>query len=116
VRIYGQHEHHTLLKPENHIELLDAFGGLAEDVRSMGEKFSLFASAWDALKYARQELERRKNERGLLEAQVEEIATARLRPEEEAELREKKNILFHAEKLYQGCREGEEPYEGTTPW
>ena len=113
VRIYGQHEHHTLLKPENHVELLDAFGGLAADVHSMGEKFSVFASAWDALKCAREELERRKNERGLLEAQVEEIATARLRPEEEAELRAKKNILIHAEKLYQGCREGEELlYEG----
>lgn len=113
VRIYGQHEHHTLLKPENHIELLDAFGGLAADVHSMGEQFSAFASAWDALKCAREELERRKNERGLLEAQVDEIGTARLRPEEEAELRAKKNILIHAEKLYQGCREGEELlYEG----
>ena len=113
VRIYGQHEHHTLLKPENHVELLDAFGGLAAVVHSMGEKLSVFASAWDALKCAREELERRKNERGLLEAQVEEIATARLRPEEEAELRAKKNILIHAEKLYQGCREGEELlYEG----
>ena len=113
VRVYGQHEHHTLLKPENHIDLLDAFGGLAADVHSMGEKFSAFASAWDALKCAREELERRKQERGLLEAQVEEIATARLRPEEEGELRAKKNILIHAEKLYQGCREGEELlYEG----
>ena len=113
VRIYGQHEHHTLLKPENHVELLDAFGGLAADVHSMGEKFSAFAAAWEALKCAREELERRKNERGLLEAKVEEIATARLRPEEEAELRAKKNILIHAEKLYQGCREGEELlYEG----
>ena len=113
VRIYGQHEHHTLLKPENHVELLDAFGGLAAVVHSMGEKFSAFAAAWEALKCAREELERRKNERGLLEAKVEEIATARLRPEEEMELRAKKNILIHAEKLYQGCREGEELlYEG----
>lgn len=113
VHIYGQHEHHTLLKPENHIDLLDSFGGLAEDVHSMGEKFSAFAAAWEALKRAREELERRKQKRGLLEAQVEEIATARLRPEEEAELRAKKNILIHAEKLYQGCREGEELlYEG----
>ena len=70
-------------------------------------------SAWEALKCAREELERRKNERGLLEAKVEEIATARLRSEEETELRAKKNILIHAEKLYQGCREGEELlYEG----
>jgi DNA repair protein RecN (Recombination protein N) len=113
VHIYGQHEHHTLLKPETHIELLDAFGGLAETVKSMGEKFSGFTSAWEAMTRARQELERRRKERGLLEAQVEEISSARLRPEEEAELQAKKNILAYAEKLYQGCREGEELlYEG----
>ncbi|HEY7559909.1 MAG TPA: DNA repair protein RecN [Candidatus Binatia bacterium] len=113
VHIYGQHEHHTLLKPETHIELLDAFGGLAEDVNSMAEKYSAFASAWEALKRAREGLERRKRERGLLEAQAEEIATARLRPGEETELHAKKTILIHAEKLYQGCREGEELlYEG----
>jgi len=111
--IYGQHEHHALLRSESHIELLDAFGGLAENIDLMGGKFSAFASAWEGLKGAREGLERRKKERGLLEAQAEEIAAARLRPEEEAELQAKKNILVHAEKLYQGCREGEELlYEG----
>src|SRR5262249_54563278 len=52
-------------------------------------------------------------EEELLAAQAEEIAHARLRPEEEGELQAKKNILIHAEKLYQGCLEGEELlYEG----
>ena len=113
VHIYGQHEHHTLLKPETHIELLDAFGGLSGAVELMGEKFSAFAGAWAAVKHARQALEERRKERGLLESQVEEIAKARLRENEEAELQAKKNILVHAEKLYQGCRQGEELlYEG----
>jgi DNA repair protein RecN (Recombination protein N) len=113
VHIYGQHEHHTLLRSETHIELLDAFGGLAEPITVMAEKFAEFRSAWEALKRARQELERRKKERGLLETQADEIAAAHLRPDEEAELQGKKNILAHAEKLYQGCREGEELlYEG----
>jgi DNA repair protein RecN (Recombination protein N) len=113
VHIYGQHEHHTLLKPETHIELLDLFGGLSGAVELMGEKFSAFAGAWAAVKHARQALEERRKERGLLESQVEEIAKARLRENEEAELQAKKNILVHAEKLYQGCRQGEELlYEG----
>jgi DNA repair protein RecN (Recombination protein N) len=113
VHIYGQHEHHALLKPEAHIDLLDAFGGLAENVNFMGEKFSAFAAAWEGLQRAREALERRRKERTLLQAQAEEIAAARLRPEEEAELQARKNVLVHAEKLYQGCREGEELlYEG----
>jgi DNA repair protein RecN (Recombination protein N) len=49
----------------------------------------------------------------LLEAQVEEIGRAQLKTGEEEELRASKNILANAEKLHQGCREGEELlYEG----
>ncbi|MDH3444382.1 MAG: DNA repair protein RecN [Deltaproteobacteria bacterium] len=113
VHIYGQHEHHTLLRPETHGELLDAFGSLTAEGNRMTENFAAFASAWETLKRAREKLQQRKKERGLLEERVEEITAARLRPDEEQELQGKKNILVHAEKLYQGCREGEELlYEG----
>jgi DNA repair protein RecN (Recombination protein N) len=113
VHIYGQHEHHTLLKPESHLLLLDSFGGLAESAGEMGAKYRAMSAAWHKLKQARELLEQRKKQRDLLAAQVEEIANARLRPEEEEELQAKKNILVHAEKLYQGCLEGEDLlYEG----
>jgi DNA repair protein RecN (Recombination protein N) len=108
VHIYGQHEHHTLLKPETHVELLDAFGALGGAVDAMEEKFSEFTLAWQRLKGARETVEQRRKQRTLLQAQVEEISNARLRQDEEAELQAKKNILVHAEKLYQGCREGQE--------
>ena len=115
VHIYGQHEHHALLQPETHIELLDAFGELTDAVRAVGAKFHTLTSVWESLKQAREHLEKRKKEKGSLQAQAEEIANARLRPGEEEELQEKKNVLLHAEKLYQGCLEGEELlYEGET--
>jgi DNA repair protein RecN (Recombination protein N) len=113
VHIYGQHEHHALLRPETHLSLLDGFGMLTTSAEEMNKHFHAMRSAWYQLKEAREVLERRRKQRGLLEAQTEEIARARLRPEEEEELRAKKNLLVHAEKLYQGCREGEELlYEG----
>ncbi|HXK28347.1 MAG TPA: DNA repair protein RecN [Candidatus Binatia bacterium] len=113
IHIYGQHEHHTLLNPQSHIGLLDAFGGLPERAAKMGERFRALASAWQTLRQARELLEKRKKEKGLLEAQVEEIAKAHLRPDDEDELQAQKNILAHAEKLHQGCLEGEELlYEG----
>jgi len=113
VHIYGQHEHHTLLRPETHAGLLDAFGGMAPEADAMSQKFhSLVAAAQHLLK-AREILDTGKKEKELLTAQAEEIAKARLRPGEEEELQGKKNILMHAEKLYQGCLEGEELlYEG----
>ena len=113
VHIYGQHEHHTLLEPERHIRLLDGFAGLVEQAGEMNDKFRVLAATWESLQRTRELTEKRKREKSLLQAQVEEIAKARLRAEEEEELEAKKNILLHAEKLYQACLEGEELlYEG----
>ena len=113
VHVYGQHEHHTLLQPETHLASLDAFGDLGGEVEEMKRKFDTLASVWNSLKQARELLEKRRREKSLLESQAEEIAQARLKPEEEEELQASKNILAHAEKLYQGCLEGEELlYEG----
>lgn len=113
IHIYGQHEHHALLRPETHLELLDAYGGLEEMAEEMKKGHHSLGLAWDFLRQARELLERRKRERELLRAQAEEISQARLQIGEEEELRAKKNILVHAEKLYQGCKEGEEIlYEG----
>jgi DNA repair protein RecN (Recombination protein N) len=113
VHIYGQHEHHTLLKQETHLGLLDAYGGIAAEAEAMSKRFYALAAATQHLLKARDILEKGKKEEELLAAQAEEIANARLRPEEEDDLQAKKNILIHAEKLYQGCLEGEELlYEG----
>ena len=112
VHIYGQHEHHTLLQAETHLNLLDAFAGLAT-AQAMKEKYDALVQAWNHLHETRASLEQRRLEKALLEAQAEEITQARLRPGEEEEIRATKNLLAHGEKLHQGCREGEELlYEG----
>ncbi|HSK31640.1 MAG TPA: AAA family ATPase, partial [Candidatus Limnocylindria bacterium] len=113
VHIYGQHEHHTLLRPETHLNLLDAFAELDDWAKAMKEKFAALTHAWSRLVETRDGLQRRRRERELLEAQAEEIGRAQLKTGEEEELRATKNILANAEKLHQGCREGEEfLYEG----
>ncbi|MPZ77025.1 MAG: DNA repair protein RecN [Deltaproteobacteria bacterium] len=113
VHIYGQHEHHTLLQAETHLNLLDAFADLDAKAKSMKERFDALSCAWDRLTETRDTLEKQRREKAFLEAQAEEIAGSRLRPGEEEELRSSKNILAHSEKLHQGCREGEEMlYEG----
>jgi DNA repair protein RecN (Recombination protein N) len=113
VHVYGQHEQQTLRNPETHLALLDAFGGLEAKALAGREKFRALGAAWHALREARELAARRNRERGLLEAQAAEIGALRLRPHEEQELQVKRNILANAEKLYQGCREGEDLlYEG----
>ncbi|MSP41578.1 MAG: DNA repair protein RecN [Deltaproteobacteria bacterium] len=113
VHIYGQHEHHTLLQPETHLILLDAYAGLDSAGKTMAENFSALSRAWNELRQSRESLEQRRKEKATLEAQIDEISAARLKAGEEEELRAGKNILAHAEKLHQGSREGEELlYEG----
>ena len=113
VHIYGQHEHHTLLESETHLNLLDAFADLDAKASSMKQRFEGLSHAWKLLTEARDSLERQRREKALLEAQAEEIAKAGLKAGEEEELRSSRNILAHSERLYQGCREGEEIlYEG----
>jgi DNA repair protein RecN (Recombination protein N) len=113
VHIYGQHEHHTLLQPETHLNLLDAFANLDVKAVSMKQRFHKLSDTWNRLIETRDALEKQRREKALLEAQAEEIAGSRLKPGEEEELRSSRNILAHAEKLHQGCREGEEIlYEG----
>lgn len=113
IHIYGQHEHHALLKPEAHLSLLDGYGGFGVKVEEMKQRREALGCAWERLSEAREKLLRRKQEEELLKAQAEEISQAKLRVGEDEELRERRNILVHAEKLYRGCKEGEELlYEG----
>lgn len=113
IHIYGQHEHQALLRSETHLGLLDAYGGLEEKAEEMKARHDSLKVAWERMRQATDLLERRRREEEGLRAQVEEISQARLRTGEEEELEAKKNVLVHAERLYQGCKEGEEIlYEG----
>ncbi len=113
VHIYGQHEHHSLLQPETHLNLLDAFADVDAMALTMKQQFAALTAAWNELNETRDSLDRRRRERANLESQAEEIGRAQLKAGEEEELRARKNILAHSEKLNLGCREGEELlYEG----
>jgi DNA repair protein RecN (Recombination protein N) len=113
IHIYGQHEHQALLKPESHLELLDSYAGLEEKSAALAGKYAALSAAWGALAAARERLEKTRREEEWLRSQADEIKRAALEPGEEEKLKEERNILVHAEKLFQGCKEGEELlYEG----
>ncbi len=113
IHIYGQHEHYALVKPEAHLSLLDAYAGLEAKVAEMETQYQCLGAAWERLSQAKELFEKGRRKEESLRAQVEEISGAQLQIGEEEELRVRKNILIHAEKLYQGCKEGEEIlYEG----
>ncbi|MEI6826224.1 MAG: DNA repair protein RecN [Desulfuromonadales bacterium] len=105
INIYGQHDSQTLLKPENHLRLLDAFAGITDLRQKFTAQFSRLAAVREqlcGLEQAEREAERRLD---LLSYQSEEITTASLKPGEEADLEEQQRVLASAGKLGSGSGE-----------
>lgn len=112
VDIHGQHESGLLQHPRRHLELLDAFGGLDDERQS----YQALYRRWQALEGELRGLqgdERAKAQRkDLLEHQVKEIETARLREGEEEELQAERAVLTHHEKLRLAIEEAYTRLEG----
>jgi DNA repair protein RecN (Recombination protein N) len=97
--IHGQSEHLSLLKPREHVYLLDRFADLETlrlQVTALVRKLQHVRREMEDLQRDEAELARRVD---ILDYQIQEIENARLRPDEEEELREESNRLANAEKL-----------------
>lgn len=99
VDLHGQHEHQTLLRPEEQRAILDAYAGTTDLVAALGE-------AHERLRGVRHELAELEGRRqaaeqrtDVLRFQAEEIERARLREGEEELLEEEARRLEHAEDL-----------------
>ncbi len=97
--MHGQHEHQSLLTPDNHRKLLDRYGDCTAQVEQFGAAHAGLLSAREklaALQTGEQERLRRVE---LLEHAVREITEAKLDPAEEAELEQESRLLANHEKL-----------------
>lgn len=99
--IHGQHEHQSLLRTEEHLEWLDAFGG-----QSLGDLRRQYEALYDEYKTLERELERLTTDEkeaarriDLLSYQQQEISAANLAEGEDQELEQERNRLVNAEKL-----------------
>lgn len=112
INIYGQHESQTLLKPENHLMLLDGFAGLAplrSAYAAVFEEFRATQARIRELEEGEREAARRLD---LLAFQAEEIRTAALSPGEDEELERERALLVHGEKLLRNSQEAFETLYG----
>ena len=107
VHIYGQLEQALLLRPANHLELLDAFGGLAASREGMAVAYAAYRETEERRATLEREGAALAERRDLLEFQYAELSDAAVQHDEEATLRAERELLRHAERLQQVCREGE---------
>jgi DNA repair protein RecN (Recombination protein N) len=112
VDIHGQGDQQTLFDTDTHLELLDAYAGLADARREVAE----FYARWAALDRELREL--RRDEAGKLQLadalrfQIEELGGANLAAGEDEQLEEERRRLNNLEKLTALCADAyDQTYE-----
>ena len=98
--MHSQHEHQSLLSPDNHRRMLDRYGGTEEEARHFGEVFTVLSTKRKELQSLLGNERDRLRELDILQFSVNEIEEARLNPGEEEELEKERTILNQYEKLY----------------
>lgn len=112
VDVHGQSEHLSLLRPREHVDLLDRYAGLtelrsryAEVVRSLNRT----VKELQALDQAQADAEQRKD---FLTFQAQEIDAAGLEPGEEEELLAERNLRVNALRIHELVGEAQRALEG----
>ena len=106
IDVHGQHEPQSLLDISTHIRLLDSFGE-----KAFLEKKAAYAKLYERWQEVRAALskisdnDRKKLQlRDMLTFQIQEIASSKLKPGEEEDLKEQYEVLSHAEKIMMQCQ------------
>ena len=101
IDLHGQHQHQSLLRPEEHLELLDLFGG--DKVDKLKAKTAELYHRRQGMKKELNSLGESKAERerriDIAEYQLSEIREAKLNAGEDEELSEREKVLANAEKI-----------------
>ncbi|SFS92981.1 DNA repair protein RecN [Marininema halotolerans] len=99
--IHGQHEHQSLMRTEEHLSWLDAYGGpsLSEALNKYKKSFEKYQEVTRRLTTLDQSEKEIAQRIDLLTFQRDEIAAARLEAGEEEALFQEQNRLAHAEHL-----------------
>lgn len=106
VDIVGQHDSQSLLKPENHVQLLDSYGGSAH--LQLLERADELANRWLALRAEQRRLQSDERERirrlDLLAYQIEEITAADLQIGEDEQLEQERSRLANLDRIRQAVQ------------
>ncbi len=106
ISISGQNEHQLLLKPDNHLFLLDDFGELSDERIRLTERFNIWRSLADEIRRLKRRITEISEKQELARFQVQEIEEAGFGPDEDELLAEEKMRLQHAEELLEIVTEG----------
>jgi DNA repair protein RecN (Recombination protein N) len=99
--LHGQHEHQSLLNVDRHVEYLDQFGHLQDDLSRLGESYRSLKAKQKELDELEASKRMDEERRQLYRFQIQEIERAGLTPGEEDRLAEERKVLENTEALHQ---------------
>ena len=88
VDFHGQHEHQTLFKAAAHLDLLDEFAGLGEDLASFKKEYDAFVDLKHKIAALEMSSEEKQRALDLYKYQLEEIEKLNIREGEDEEIEE----------------------------
>lgn len=113
VDIHGQHEHQSLFNEKNHLSMLDSYGEeeISAPLLKVKEAYKEYKQTADALSKLTYggDMERRLD---ILDYQIKEIVAADVKPEEEEELLEERNIQMNAQRIFDSLNKATECLNG----
>lgn len=104
VDIHGQHEHQSLLKRDEQRRIVDAFGGLEDEVTALAALYRDIRSLEDRLTALRTQSDDRSERIDLLRYQIQELETLALEDNEVPMLEEEHARLGHGATLLEGVQ------------
>jgi len=99
IDIHGQGDQQSLLLPEVHLHLFDAFAGASKNRVRVSQAYDNLQRIARELEQLRQSESERLQALDMVNYQISEIEQAKLAPNEDSELEAERNLLVNAEKL-----------------
>jgi DNA repair protein RecN (Recombination protein N) len=114
VDIHGQSEHLSLLRPAEHLGMLDSYAGTTGLRRELADLVRQYRQTRNQIEQIRSGERERAHQIDLLRFQVQEITEAELQPDEEETLQRERQVLGNAERLRDSAWHAYRLIEGDT--
>ncbi|MGE3840861.1 MAG: DNA repair protein RecN [Vicinamibacterales bacterium] len=108
VDLHGQHDHQTLLDPDHHLDILDAYAGLQNLRAEVASAFDAWQAARQAVDASQLDERGRHERREAIEFQLADIDSVAPRAGEDESLSDERHRLANADRIH---RLGHDAYE-----
>ncbi|MEH7237007.1 DNA repair protein RecN [Bacillus sp. JJ1562] len=106
IDIHGQHEHQDLMNQDQHIYMLDQYGGnpLKQELQEYHAVYKNFLNVKQRLKSFNENEQEMAHRLDLIQFQLKEIGKAELKPNEDVELTEERSKISNYEKIFKSLQ------------